>query len=334
MADRGAVILWAASKRQTNHFNWTWDEGATTSQCTFGSHGEQSVYAVSSSPSRDGLRFHLLTMDSETGKHYVLTVDFSSLSAAKCVGIDKPDTPQSHYETWIPSDPDGVANCLLGQQTTYVRRKANIKCFNVDNDLTKSTVPCLCEREDYECDDCYVVSRMFDKTSKCVKKAGPCFDEEDPCANGQTTYYETKGYRKIPFDQCKVPPSSNEWEPVLRQCSDRTTVAPVTTVAPSHTTTSVAVSHTTSAVGATTTEPTETTEPASPSNAGLYAAVAIVLILLVGAVVGFMVLRKNVNFRRRFGGRCPGFLVQPLPQDNFSTLGEVSNAQSYEDDDF
>ncbi len=139
VADRGGVLLWLPANGFVDALLWSWDEGNTTSKCEFGVLGQMSVHGLTTSPSRDGLRFHLLSSDgAEPPNEYITVVDFTALEARKC----GPD----NYEQWTPKDPDGAQGCLLGSQTTYLRRKQYVQCFNVDNDVVVKVVNCTCER--------------------------------------------------------------------------------------------------------------------------------------------------------------------------------------------
>jgi hypothetical protein len=133
IADRGAVLLWAGARQSVSNITYSWDEGVSSGNCALGLLGRHTIHSVTSSPSRDGLRVHLLTENG--GKNYIVTVDFSSLSDSKCNGEATPNIPTSDYETWTPKTPEGEQGCLLGARVTYVRRKPGNKCFNVDADL-------------------------------------------------------------------------------------------------------------------------------------------------------------------------------------------------------
>lgn len=330
MADRGAVILWVAAHQDTTSLYWTWDEGATSNSCGLSALGTHNVHHVSSSPSRDGLRIHLFT--ESAGKHYILTADFSSLADAKCSGADKPDTPSSSYESWTAKSPDGEQGCVLGSQITYVRRKPGVLCFNVDNDIVSKTVNCSCDREDYECDDCYQLETYWDHSSACVPKAGCTPSSVNPCANGQSTYFETQGYARVPHDTC-VSSSSDHWAPKQLNCvngnTQPTSSTSSTSGAGTTTTTTTTTTQQGTSGGTSSTTPQGTTTPATPPprNYGLIAAVVIGL-LVVGLVVAFLILRRRPAFQRRFGGKIP---FVPSPEEPYSTLGEIQTGGLDED---
>jgi hypothetical protein len=324
MGDRGGVILWAPSRQPTNSILFTLTEGGSTSSCVLGALGAQSVYAVTAAPLGNGLRFFLLS--ESAGKHYIISVDFSSMAASQCVGEDRPNAPDSNYETWTPRDPDGQRDCLLGQHIEYVRRKPGVPCFNAGADIQHIIGNCVCEREDYECDDCYTVQQLFVPNSPCVPKVGTCFGAvPDPCSGGQSSALQTRGYRKIAGDSC-VQGSNDTWAPVVRPCVSTTQTQSTSSGATTQTTTQTGTTRTTG----TTSTATPTATPA-PSNTLAYALVGLLLVVIVGGVVGFLVLRRNPAFIKRFGGRIP---FVPKPADPYSTLGELETGASNFDEDF
>jgi hypothetical protein len=344
MADRGAVLMYVKARSEgTSELHWSWNEGKDSSPCEFGALGGQLVYAVTSSPDNDGLRFHMLT--EADGRNFIVTVDFSNLADSKCTGQDSPNTATSSYETWVPMDPDGgQQGCMLGSKTTYTRRKQNVKCFNADNDLVHVSANCNCERDDFECDDCYELQQFWVKGSECVKKTGPCYPS-NPCASGKATYNETKGYRRVPSDTCIAAPN-DAWTPTEKQCKNGNTqgsattpplnTAPPTTLPVPSTQpqtgvpqTTVVMTHPTDLQPTTLPATTVPTEP--PSHLGTIVGVVIVLLLVAGLVVGFMVARNNPKFRQKFGGKIP-FVT--APEDPYSTLGELDTGGSNFDDDF
>ena len=139
----------------------------------------------------------------------MITLDFAGLHEPQCKGVDTPGTEKSDFELWSPHD-DGrhgsTDKCFLGQQTTYVRRKQESECFNGE-DMVRQTMrqSCVCTQADYECDVNYIMS----KSGTCELIADPlgrqsalrAQDKEDDCA-AEGFYYVTKGYRKIPGNQC------------------------------------------------------------------------------------------------------------------------------------
>lgn len=147
--------------------------------------------------------------DKNKPEDVMITLDFSGLHEPKCKGIDTPGKEGSDFELWSPHD-DGrhgsADKCFLGQQVTYVRRKQDSECYNGE-DMERQIMrqSCICTQADYECDVNYIMS----KSGKCEPIADPlnrhsnlaAQDKADDCA-AEGFYYVTKGYRKIPGNQC------------------------------------------------------------------------------------------------------------------------------------
>lgn len=329
VCDRGGVIAWLPAQGETDRLTWSWDEGASHLPCLFGSLGPLSVYGMTTSPSRDGLRIHLLSSDAGA-QHYITTVDFSSLATLKCSPAD--------YEMWSPKDPDGTKPCLLGATTTYRRRKANVECFNVDNDAIVNVTNCACEEDDYECDDCFRREVFWDPKSPCIPDDfHTCAPAANPCAGGVTQYAATRGYKKVPFDTC-VSDSSDQWQPEMKDCiggstqSTKPTTLPPT--APPTASTTAIPTTTRWWTSAPTTTVQWTTTPATNnggnSHYGIIAVVTL-LVLLAGLIGGFFVLRRNPRFQTWANGRFPSWLV-PAPEEPYSTLGELEAPSSLDED--
>jgi hypothetical protein len=337
-------VVWVKARQSISNISWSWDEGRTALNCSLGAVGRHTVHEVSSAPSRDGLRVHMLTENG--GKNYVVTLDFSTLRDSGCQHEDNPNDPLSDYELWTPKTPDGEQGCLLGQKLTYVRRKANVKCFNLDADLERDPVNCTCAREDYECDDCFEREQFWDPNSRCVRSSGYCSDAPNPCAHGETTYLETKGYKKLSVDYCVPPAGGDSFAPVSKTCvagSTQSTTTLQTTQQSSLSSSSSAIgtsaqqsSQSSSITTKTTSSQSASTPPSStaPSSGGSkvwIAAVVIVLLLLGGGTAAFLVLRKNPACMKRFGGKIPG-IAKP-ETDPYSTLGELETGNSGFDED-
>jgi len=319
--------MWVQSSAPTNRLYWSWNEGKTNTVCSFGLLGQHSVHSLTTAPNHDGMRFHMLAKDGNE-KHYVIMVDFTNLGEAQCVGADTPNTPASSYETWTPKDPDGERDCLLGAKTTYTRRKQNVKCFNTLNDLVDSTVSCDCDREDFECDDCYELKEFWRKGSECVRKTGPCH-VPDPCAPGQVYFNQTRGYKIIAGDMCEPGASDDVWSPVRTRCDSTTTSTSVSTSSSDHGTSPPHSSHSSSSSTSSPATPTPTPAP-GPDYKAIVA--ALVILLLVGGLVGgFLYARRQPGFQQRFGGRIP---FVPRPEDPYSTLGELETSNAGFDEDF
>jgi hypothetical protein len=160
-----------------------------------------------------------------------------------------------------------------------------------------------------------------------LSQVGQCFGAvPDPCANGGTTYLQTRGYRRVAFDSC-VPAANDTYAPIARPCGGTT-----------QSTSSGATTATTAATTASSTLGTATTASTAPATTGpapshmfAYVVAGLLVVVLAGLVIAFLVLRRNPAFVRRFGGRLP---FVPKPADPYSTLGELETGASNFDEDF
>jgi Sortilin, neurotensin receptor 3, C-terminal len=131
-------------------------------------------------------------------KGFMAAIDFTPLHQRWCTGIDKPDSPESDYETWTPNG-FVSAHCLLGRRVNYIRKKRDAECFNSEEHERWSIQEyCECTEEDWECDFGFyrkeLAGNCVSQDSKEVNTTAP---EECP-----DYYYITQGYRKIAGDTC------------------------------------------------------------------------------------------------------------------------------------
>ncbi|XP_065833176.1 VPS10 domain-containing receptor SorCS1-like [Oscarella lobularis] len=135
--------------------------------------------------------------------------NFTSLLKRKC---QRP----ADYADYTPSYKLIGSKCLLGQTTTYERRKWNHCCYN-DEEYEREikVTPCQCTEEDFECDYGYTES-----SSSCVQIPGLSpWDPTEDCKG--KTYNKTKGYRKVAGDKC-VGGKVDAYIPQELQCPDIT----------------------------------------------------------------------------------------------------------------
>merc|ERR1719272_1267646 len=103
-------------------------------------------------------------------------MDFSGLHEPQCKGADNAGDDSSDFELWTPYDGrHGDNKCFLGQQATYIRRKADAYCYNgQEMEKIVRRTPCSCSEMDYECDIGY--SRDIG-SSTCVLSEGESLSE-------------------------------------------------------------------------------------------------------------------------------------------------------------
>jgi len=156
----------------------------------------------------------------------IIYVDFTELHTRECVGQDKPNTADSDYETWSPSDGRMAGKCLLGHTVTYTRRKPEKQCFNSQKyERAENYEHCPCQASDFECDYGYERARtngtipgmMVYGGGECVKMTNlPPHEDPSKHIDGAKCYVrQTKGYRRVPGDTCV---GGSQWDPIEIPC--------------------------------------------------------------------------------------------------------------------
>jgi len=156
----------------------------------------------------------------------IVYLDFADLHTRECTGHDKPDTADSDYEKWSPSDGRLSGKCLLGHTVTYTRRKPEKQCFNPQKyERAENYQNCPCTSSDFECDYGYERStKNSPQQSAGAAIAGDCVkmsslpQHEDPTKHidgHKCVIRETKGYRRVPGDTCV---GGSQWDAVEVPC--------------------------------------------------------------------------------------------------------------------
>jgi hypothetical protein len=120
LADRGSILVLSENYIETSMFSFSWDEGLTFTHCDFSQiAGNLYVIDIYTNPDPGSQEFLLYGMStvSQTGSGYILHMDFSQMHQRQCQGADKPDTPNSDFETWYSADTKS-GSCLLGQKNS------------------------------------------------------------------------------------------------------------------------------------------------------------------------------------------------------------------------
>ena len=92
-------------------------------------------------------------------------------------------------------------HCLLGEMSTYERRKPEVCCFNGrDYDRPISTSSCPCKLQDFDCDVGY---EKLTTDSPCTLADGTTPPEAPIECPEEDSYNLTLGYRLIPGDMCE-----------------------------------------------------------------------------------------------------------------------------------
>jgi hypothetical protein len=147
----------------------------------------------------------------DNGEGYIIVLDFNDLHEDKCKSGD--------MEEWFARvDDDGKPTCLMGHEQSYMRRKADAKCFimkEFEDPVPKST-QCACTDADFECD--YNFVRSADR--KSCERAGNLVLPEGACKafGPDDTFKGSSGWRLIPGNDCKREPGPQKDDPVDRKC--------------------------------------------------------------------------------------------------------------------
>ena len=255
IGDHGALLVIAKKNAPTKFIEFSWDEGQSWERLQISdsdlyvenviiepnSISQQfmvyGTYAVTSEQVNKNIPEDELT-DSDvevtiekSNRAFLVYVDFSQLHEPQCKGVDNPGAADSDYELWTPHDGRfGDSKCFLGMHKTFVRRKADAKCYNGEEHETVTRVEaCTCNEMDFECDVGY---------SRTDGSAGPCLEslnhltelekqqhlqerQQEQCE--EFGYYEvSQGYRKIPGNICT---GGIDLNPYRYQCTARGWVA-------------------------------------------------------------------------------------------------------------
>ena len=215
IGDHGGLIVIAEVNKPITSIKYSWDEGLTWQDHTI-SDEKVTIDNIVTEP--NGISQHFLIYGSinkkGTKKGAVISLDFTNLHEPQCKLPDSPDSKESDYETWSPSDGTTGHECLLGKKYIYIRRKRETQCYNGLNYEKKAIVQnCLCTESDYECDVGFGRNSPGDPCTPLSGKNET--DVHEPPAICVGYYTISKGYRKIPGDTCE---GGVQYEPLLIRC--------------------------------------------------------------------------------------------------------------------
>lgn len=221
IGDHGALIVIANDQHPTDMVQYSWDEGLTWQDLRI-TNDKIMIKNIIIEPSSTSLHF-VVYGESTTVKGkkrgVVIALNFSSLNEKRCANPEEPDSPNSDYEKWSPSDHRDGHNCLLGKKYIYVRKKRESECYNGQDFERKSLIEyCTCTNYDYECDEGFkrpnhseVCVPINSETHKIPIEG----EVHQPPANCSGYYSISKGYRKIPGNQCI---NGVKYDPIIVPC--------------------------------------------------------------------------------------------------------------------
>jgi len=220
--DHGGLIVMADDTHFTNVVQYSWNYGKTWNTLQI-SEEKFQIENIIIEPSATSRVFIVYGWQDNTG--VMVFLDFTDLHTRICGGFDAPDSKESDYESWTPSD-DRLTKCVMGHKVTYTRRKADRECYNTEiTEHVQSIDNCQCTKEDFECDFGYERQESVDANGE-ADFTGPCIpmkeksEHIDPeagkeCTSGKNTFFITKGYRRVAGDSCT---GGGEWAPDEQKC--------------------------------------------------------------------------------------------------------------------
>ncbi|XP_069489109.1 sortilin isoform X3 [Ambystoma mexicanum] len=192
----GILVAIEQSMKPISVIKFSTDEGQCWSNYTFST---ESIYFTGLA-TEPGAKAMIVSVwgyrESYFTRQWVsYTIDFKDLVTRPCADQD--------YMPWLAhsSDPEDPSDgCVLGYKERYLRLQKSAYCQN-GRDYTVSTNPsaCVCSLEDYLCDFGYF---RAENQSQCVEQPELKGHDLEFCLFGQEELLITKGYRKIPGDQC------------------------------------------------------------------------------------------------------------------------------------
>ncbi|XP_071809256.1 sortilin-like [Asterias amurensis] len=188
----GLLLAIPAEKDSTNTIKFSYDEGHCWNEYEFYSE-PLTITGLLPEPSAKSLNISIWGFGPQDRKWRVITVDFSAILTTECKA--------ANFIEWVPHESNNQKGCLLGLKETFERVKPDSRCrlsYSHQN-TPKRSEPCLCNKDDYECD--FGFSRDI-ASDECEVSPGIDPSNLDICINGVEEQITTWGYRKIPGDVC------------------------------------------------------------------------------------------------------------------------------------
>ncbi|KAJ8687024.1 hypothetical protein QAD02_022818 [Eretmocerus hayati] len=215
MGDHGGVLVavkYFKTKGETKEIFYSTDEGETWKNYEFNDRMLR-VYGLMTEPGENTTVFTMFGSGSGQHQWLIIKVDLRNVFERTCTDDD--------YKFWSPSVPSSVwPKCILGRKTTFKRRSQRANCYTgLNYDRPVKVEICPCDAADYQCDYGFMDTGAA-STNRCIRNK--TLDNFDPwavpeiCPPG-TFYNRTKGYFKIPDDEC-VDGQSRLFEPDQIPC--------------------------------------------------------------------------------------------------------------------
>ena len=215
IGNHGGLILIADDQKPTNVISYTWDEGLTWEELRI-SEEKFMIKNIIIEPSSSSHYFIVYgeSYKSGTKKGVVVGINFGNVYP-QCRNPQSPDSSNSDYEKWSPSDGRAGRECLLGRKITIVRRKRDAHCINDEAFERKIYVQnCECTEDDYQCDMGY---ERIEPGQPCTRVGGNTNDDivHKPPLVCNGVYHISRGYRRVPGDSCV---NGVKYDPITLPC--------------------------------------------------------------------------------------------------------------------
>jgi hypothetical protein len=219
IGDHGALIVIADDQNPTDKVLYTWDEGLTWHELQI-SNEKMMVKNIIIDPNSISQNFVVYGEKTKNGekKGVAVAVDFKGLHEPQCRNPSEPDTANSDYEKWTPTDIND-RECIMGRKRIIVRRKREAECYNGETfERTFNVQNCDCTETDYECDVGFSRSDADEPCTSDDKKRDTGILIQKPPANCNGYFEISQGYRKVPGNTCV---NGVKFDPIRVSCPFR-----------------------------------------------------------------------------------------------------------------
>ena len=217
IGDQGGLILIAEDQHPTNKILYTYDEGLTWEEVQI-SEEKFTIKNIIIEPSSKSHYFIVYgeTFKGGVKKGVVVGINFGN-AFPQCRNPNSPDSANSDYEKWSPSDGRAGRECLLGHKITIVRKKRESRCINDETFQRKIIVQnCECTEDDYQCDMGF---ERVEPGQPCTRVAGTTEEiVHSAPAVCNKVYHISRGYRRIPGDTCI---NGVKYDPITLPCPNQ-----------------------------------------------------------------------------------------------------------------
>ncbi|XP_047534155.1 sortilin-related receptor-like isoform X1 [Vanessa atalanta] len=194
--DHGGVLVavkYFKSRGETRRILYSTNEGLEWNSYEFNSD-DLRIYGLMTEPGENTTTFTMFGSENAQHQWIIITIDLLNTFPRNCTEDD--------YKFWSLTSPNSTVSCVLGTRDTFQRRLAHTNCYNgVGYERPVKKEVCECSRRDYECDFGFVLSNNV-----CIRNQSLNYDPYavSPDCRPGTSYYRTKGYRKIDGDMCRI----------------------------------------------------------------------------------------------------------------------------------